>query len=501
MRLPLAMAAFVALPFLAGCGVSADRAVAVAVIATPEELLEDATKLSLAAQHLRDATQAGLVARNAQGEIIPDLAESWLVTDDGLSYIFRLRETLWPDGTEVTAQDVRRSLQQSRSALRATSLALDLAPIAEIRAMTGRVLEIRLSTPVPDMLMLLAQPELAVRGKKGALGAMEIVKPSPGPEAGAADREHDKAIVTLRFRPPDAQGLPREEDWQARMRDIAIEALDGRTAIERFYDGELDLVLGGGIGFMPLVNTGPLTRGTARVDPAIGLFGLLARNDDGALASDILREALAMAIDREALLAQFGVGGWASTTRVVAPGLPNDNGLISERWSGESLEERRARASSRLAVLGTKDGSRVLTIAIGEEPGHAMLLAELTSQWNAIGITLERAEDPGTADLILIDQVARYADPRWFLNQFHCSLRRGLCNKDVDELVAVALAEPVAVQRSVKLAEAEAALTLDNIYIPLGQPLRWSLARGRVEPFEANPFAFHPLPPIAMIPN
>ncbi len=502
MRVPVAFAALVSLallPVLAGCGDSPDRPLAVAVIATPEELLADGVNLSAAAQHLRDATQGGLVARNAQGQIVPDLVESWLVTDDGLSYIFRLREARWPDNSEVTAQEVRRSLQQSRSALQGTSLALDLAPIAEIRAMTGRVLEIRLSTPVPDMLMLLAQPELAVRSDKGPLGAMELAEASQ--EAAAAGSGTDSNSVTLRFRQPASQDLPQDENWESKSRTIALVALDGRTAIERFYDGELDLVLGGGVGYMPLVNTGPLTRGTARVDPAIGLFGLLAQNDEGALASDTLREALAMAIDREALLAQFGVGGWVATTRVVAPGLPNDNGFIAERWSTESLEDRRARATGRLAALGSGDGARTLTIAIGDEPGHVMLFDELARQWGEVGIRLERAEDRGAADLVLIDRVARYADPRWFLNQFHCSLRRGLCNRDVDALVAEALAEPAKVRRSLKLAEAEAALTLDNIYIPLGQPLRWSLARGSVEPFENNPFAFHPLPPIALIPN
>ncbi len=500
MRLRSYFSAVLALPLLVSCGSADDSTLAVAMIATPEELSADGLRISASAQHLRAATEAGLVARDAQGDIIPALAESWLVTDDGLSYIFRLRENRWPDDSEVTAEHVRRSLERSCMELRGTSLALDLAAIAEIRAMTGRVLELRLSTPVPDLLMLLAQPELAVRSERGSLGQMEIAKP-PQTRTAPDTQSNTPQTVTLRFRPPETSGLPVEEDWQKSTREITIEALDGRTAIERFYEGELDLVLGGTIGYMPLVDTGPLTRGTARVDPAIGLFGLHIQTTNGALASDTLREALAMAIDREALLSLFGVGGWLPTNRIVSPGLPNDNGFIGERWIGQTIEERRAEAQSRLAGLSDSKDGLTLAIAMDETPGHAGLFNELAAQWALVGVTLELADDRASADIILIDRVARYADAKWFLNQFHCSLRRGLCNAEVDEMIAAALQEPDAAERSIRLAEAEAALTLDNIYIPLGQPLRWSLARGRVEPYEGNPWAFHPLPPMALIPN
>lgn len=478
---------------LTACGSADDEALGIAIIATPAELTTDGLLLSSAGQHVRAATDAGLVTRDAQGEVIPALAQSWLVTDDGLSYIFRLREQTWPDGSELTAEDVRRSLERNRRALSGTSLGLDLAAIEEIRAMTGRVLELRLSTPVPNMLMILAQPELAIRSERGLLGAMTMVE-------GPSYAEGSQAL-TLRMRSPEARGLPEDENWQDTVRDLSVHALDGSEAIRRFYDGEVDLVLGGTIAYIPLVSTGPLTRGTARIDPAIGLFGLLARNTDGVLASSASREALAMAIDREALLAPFGIGGWLATTRVVAPGLPSDTGLVGERWAGESMETRRARAIAQLSATRGANGDPVLTIAIGAAPGHEMLLRELTRQWALVGVTLERAEQADTADLMLIDRVARYADPRWFLNQFHCRLRRGLCDAEIDRMIADALAQGNAEQRSLMLAEAEAALTLENVYIPLGMPLRWSLARSSVEPFESNLWAFHPLPPMALIPN
>ena len=101
----------------------------------------------------------------------------------------------------------------------------------------------------------------------------------------------------------------------------------------------------------------------------------------------------------------------------------------------------------------------------------------------------------------LVDRVARYPAPRWFLNQFNCSLRRGLCSEEADALSAQAVNETMPAENARLLAEAEAELTLANVYIPFGPPLRWSLVRGNVRGFSANQWAFHPLPDMAEIPR
>ncbi|MCX7669092.1 MAG: ABC transporter substrate-binding protein, partial [Anaerolineae bacterium] len=49
----------------------------------------------------------GLTQLDEQGNVVPDLAESWTVGADGLIYDFRLRDGLrWHDGAPVTAADV-----------------------------------------------------------------------------------------------------------------------------------------------------------------------------------------------------------------------------------------------------------------------------------------------------------------------------------------------------------------------------------------------------------
>jgi len=54
----------------------------------------------------------GLVGFDAGGNIVPGLAERWNVSDDGLSYIFRIASTDWADGRKVNAQQVARVLKR-----------------------------------------------------------------------------------------------------------------------------------------------------------------------------------------------------------------------------------------------------------------------------------------------------------------------------------------------------------------------------------------------------
>src|SRR5688500_5496495 len=195
---------------LAGCWRNDDGAIRVAFIDTPESLFAGGVRLSPGAQHLRGATAAGLVSLDVQGDVIPALADRWIVTDDGRSFIFRLRDGTWPDGRELTAESARAALSEAIRALEGTSLGLDLAPIEEVRAMAGRVVEIRLSSPVPMLLQLLAQPELALVRGVGGSGEMLL------------DRHGATAVLAMK--PPAARGIPEEPDWNRYVREIDLRA-------------------------------------------------------------------------------------------------------------------------------------------------------------------------------------------------------------------------------------------------------------------------------------
>lgn len=478
---------------LTGCGGSNKGALEIAFMSTPESLFNSRAPLSDAARELQAATGSGLVALNQRGEVIPALADRWNITDKGRIFVFRLRDGKWPDGKEIVARDVRIMLKRRIHDLEGTALGLDLSPIEDVRAMTARVIEIRLASPFPDFLQLLAQPELALA--------------PAGQHAGPMTLKRDGAKATLAMRPPEDRGLPEDPGWRRHVRTIHLFALAPKAAMALFNNGQLKVVLGGRMGTLPLADTGPLSRGNVRIDPAIGLFGLQVRRAHGILDDARTRGALAMAIDRSALVSRLNIGGWTPTTRLVQPGLPGDPGLVKPRWKGQSIADLRQRAAKLIAQWQPPKGTpgkaddRTVTIALADQPGLNMLFTELSGQWATIGVTLKRVKSPRDADLVLVDKVARYAAPRWFLDQFNCSLKRGLCSEEADLLVAAAMTEQDLDARSRTLAEAEIELTRANIYIPFGMPLRWSMIRGDVNGFTINSWAFHPLPDMAVMPH
>lgn len=486
MRCPIPVLLIFAL--LGACSAGADDGeVDVAYIGTTASLFSSDRELNAGAQLMRSAQRQGLVRLNAQGEVVPGLAERWIVTDDGESYIFRIREFDLPDGTRLTAQAVADSLDRTIDRLDGTSLGFDLEKVLDVRAMTGRVIEIRLRSPMPGFLSLLAQPELGIALRNTDAGPM------------VANLENGAAV--LQALPPEQRGLSPQDDWEDQVRTVRISPLAPQAAARAFAQGQVDILLGGRLETLPLAITGALSRGTVRVDPAIGLYGLDVVRPEGFLASPNNREALALAIDRPALVQQFNLAGWTGSSRIVADGLPGDDGTVGERWQGLSLEQRRARASSIVQQWKNGAGSDVmLAIALPPGPGSDFLFSALARDFSAIGVDLERVQSAEYADLTLRDTVARYPGARWFLNQFNCKVSAPVCSADVDFLVQLSVDAANPAEEASYLSEAEQTLTATNLYIPLGAPIRWSQVRAGVEGFSENSWAFHPLFPLSRAP-
>ena len=181
---------------LAGCGEPSTGPVTVSAIgAPPARLLNpNLNRLDPASAFLNETAAQGLVRFDSAGEIEPALAQSWIVSDDGLRYTFRLRRTTWPDGGRVTAEQVAARLRAAVSRASRNPLKPVLGAIGDVEAMTDEVLEISLAGPRPNFLQLLAQPEMAIlvdgrgtgpyRIEDGEAGALRLASP-------AADDEED----------------------------------------------------------------------------------------------------------------------------------------------------------------------------------------------------------------------------------------------------------------------------------------------------------------------
>lgn len=478
-----------AIPVLSGCSSDSAQTIDLDVIGTEAAPFETGVRLSAAGQLVRAATSEGLVGLDDQGRVVPGLADRWIVTDDGLSYIFRLRDGVWADGTAITGESARTALRQALAALNGTTLGLDLAGISEVRAMAGRVVEVRLARAMPDLLQLLAQPELGLQRKGRGSGPMTL--------------QRERGLALLAPIPPGKLGLPQPSGWQDTVRSVRLHAVPAAVAVRRFGAGEVDVVLGGRFDSYPLAEAvGGLSRRMIRLDPAPGLFGLVAVRAEGLLATPETREALALAIDRDALAAALRASGWTPTTRIVAAGSTADLGTIGERWADLALARRRAEAAARVARWKARYPQPHaqppdLRLALPPGPGADALFVRLSADFATIGVTLLRVDESAEADLRLIDAVARYARPEWYLDQLSCAARRGLCSAATDTRLAEARTAADPARQAALIAEAEAELTAANVYVPLGSPVRWSLVRDGVTGFAVNPQAFHPVLPFA----
>lgn len=470
-----------------GCDTGpADGPLDIAVIGELGELASSDSHWSFGGQHLRAATAEGLVALDPAGQVVPAIAERWIVTDDGSSYIFRLRDSTWVDGEPIAAEEVARLLELAIERTDGTPLALDLAKVMQIRAMTGRIVEVQLSSPMPEFLRLLAQPELGLIARGSGAGPMVL------------SRDEETQLVRLSALPPPERGLPARADWEDTARALTVRALPAAFAVEAFDSGAVDLVLGGTIVDFPLAQLGPLSRGTIRVDPALGLFGLVILNEDGVLSDADRREALSMAIDRPALIAPFGLGGWRPITWIVPHTLFSPLRYPETRWNDLSIEQRRSQARNRVAEFAARTGEKPrIALAIPAGPGGDLLFRQLAEQWRTIGVDTVRAQPGKRADMIMLDRLARYSSPRWFLNQLQCSREDGPCAPVADALVRESLVLQDAGEKQALLAEAHSELVAAEAFIPLGIPVRWSLVRGAVRGYEPNPWGLHPLFPLS----
>ncbi len=208
-----------------------------------------------------------------------------------------------------------------------------------------------------------------------------------------------------------------------------------------------------------------------------------------------------MAIDRDALAQALQAPGWAGTTRIVSPATEDASTLVAERWPGLSLGQRQATAAARVSRWRARHGDFTLRLALPRGLGADVLYTRLSTDLAAAGFKLQRVDEGGPADLRLVDSVARYSRSGWFFTQLSCVARPKVCSPEADATyaAAIALGDPAA--RARQLSQAEAELTAANTFIPLGPPLRWSLAASDTVGFAANRWGIHPLMQLALRPG
>ncbi len=461
----------------------------ISIIGPPPKLGDpDREVLDYSRQSMMRETAMGLVAFDANGQIEPALAESWILTDDGRSIVFRIHRMKWPDGAEVTGDDVAASLNRAIAANSENRFKPMLSAIDAVVGMTGRVVEIRLKTPRPTLLQLLAQPEMGIRRKGVGLGPWRI---------------SGRAGNALVLRPVPDTMMEGLEDAPQDKREAHVKGGRAALAIARFIGGTSDLVLGGTLTDWPIVVAAGLDDSSRlRRDPVEGLFGLATIPNTAFMKERSLREALAMAIDRRALVDGLSLPRWTAMEQLLPIQMDSGQLPASPDWTGGNFDERQGIARQRIAAWKSARGAIApIRVALPKGPGMRALFARLASDWRRVGIAtvmVPFADDD--ADLRLIDEVAPNSSANWYLTRTGCDY--GLaCSTAGDFALSEARAAPSLGQRSAAIARADAAYAQNVGYIPLGKPLRWSLVSPVLTRYRDNGFGVHPFATLRAAPR
>ncbi|MDP9086520.1 MAG: ABC transporter substrate-binding protein [Pseudomonadota bacterium] len=465
---------------LDGCHRPKTGSIDVTVIGNIPKLTDPAAGPTSVADDVLAANVAqGLVRFDARGQIDQGLAERWNVSDDGLSYIFRLQSEKWPSGRKIDAREVARLLNRARRSASLDALKDSVGAIDEIVAMTDRVIEIRLVAPRPNLLQLLAQPEFA------------IVRPVNG-----AGHEGSGPFQLVPMKPEEALHLrrvmPGADGEQEVREEVQLSGLPAPSAVARFKSGASDAVLGGGFSDLAAARIGGVPRGSLRFDPVVGIFALVPGRSGGPLADKALRSLLSRAIDREALVAAFDVEGLTPRATLLQPGLDGIGDVPAPAWLGVALAQRRAGLVTEANRLFGTAARPALSVSLPVGPGATVLFNRLASDWGAIGVRLLPAAAGKPVDFKLIDEVAPSTSPAWFVRRLRCE-RVALCDAQVDGLADAARATLSPQQRAQFLSVAAQRIDAEFLVFPLAAPIRWSLVSPDAPGFVENRFARHTL--------
>ncbi len=149
---------------------------------------------------------SGLVRVDPNGNILPDMATSWDVTDDGRTYVFHLQQgIMFHDGTPANAKAIKWNFEYILDPANSADTRVFFRPIAAVEVLDDATLQVRLQEPSADFLMVLggyytgflvasptAEPQWGKDYKFHPVGAgpFTFVEWTPGQQAILAKNPH-----------------------------------------------------------------------------------------------------------------------------------------------------------------------------------------------------------------------------------------------------------------------------------------------------------------------
>ena len=328
-------------------------------------------------QRLDGLIFSGLLARDAQMNLHGDLAESWQ-TPDPLTYVFHLKSGVhFHDGRALTSTDVKATFDFILNPASKSPKRGGFRQIAKIEAPDPLTVVFHLKEPYASFLWNLI-PSAAGIVPANAAADFSRHPIGSGPFRFVSQSQDDE--VVLARNPEYFAAAPAIQFIRFRIvPDAVVRALELRK-------GSADLEMSSlSADLIPVLVRRPLL--TASEHPGTNLAYLGINFQDPLLAKHEVREALALATDREALV-KFLLHGQARVANGILP--PN-------HWAYEPNVKQysadTSRAETILEAAGyprAANGIRFhLTLKTSTEEQARLIGAALQEQWRKAGIDLE----------------------------------------------------------------------------------------------------------------
>lgn len=491
---------------LAGCGTpgsksggdggNSDEKVFRYSTSTEPTTLDPTKSNSIPDNEVQHALTESLV-RNTGGEVYPGVAESWEVSEDGLTYTFHLNpDAKWSDGEQITAQDFVYSWQRLMNPDTA-------APYAFIGEYIKNGLAVEKGEMDPSQLGVVAQddttlvvtlerPTVYFLSMIGAQAQFAPLRQDIVEEYGsdfAAD--YEKNVYSGPYvltKSSDNQWFfePNEEYWDRdsiKMDRVELNYVQNPdTAVAMYEDGELDYVQ------LPSASISAYEgKDNTFLNGNVDYFYFNVGGDCPELANKNMRLALNYALDRNKYNQLVNSGYYKPSTGLVFSGLTGIESTYGEESTleGYPLDGDDAKAkeylNAALSELGYSDPSEVTLTLTTTDTESAKKQAEVCQEmWNkTLGINIEieqityaeclSRQQSGDFEIVWAGWGSDYDDPYSYLELFMSSSAynySGFQNDEYDALMTATQTEIDAAKRMNMMHQAEQILIDEGAFLP-----------------------------------
>ncbi|HWD38557.1 MAG TPA: peptide ABC transporter substrate-binding protein [Fimbriimonas sp.] len=449
----------------------------------------------------------GLVSYDAKNQIVPQLAESWKVSNHGRTYTFTLRKGVkFHNGRELEAADFKWSWERNLAPALQSPIALDyLRPIVGAEAFaTGKAKDLQGVTVVDShtLSVTIDKPRAYFVGEltypcayvmaKEAAGASEITKPSQAIGTGPF-----KFVTVDEDQELDLDANESYYLGAPTIRRINCPIIpEASTRLTKYRNGELD-ELGIPWNDLAAVRKDPKLSKQIHyeVRPAVYYF-FLDEHSYVPFRDARVRKAFAMAFGHEHLVNDL-LSGYTLAHGILPPGLP------AYREDFKGLPDDPAQAKELLSQAQfTGDNLPPLELAYRDQSPEARIAATAAAsalQQN-LGVkvqpraysfpTLLELRRKNRLQMVFSDWYADYLDPQNFLSLlFTSSSPQNSCgwsSSRFDELCAKADTDPDQQERLKLYQEAEGIAVDSAALLPIFFQRDTVLISPRVEGIQTN---------------